>query len=530
MAYTINRTDPVVTAFAVSDGTVDTTVCSLTLIGKNYPGYGEFQNENFVRLLENSANTAQPTAPMIGQLWYDKPNNLLKVYNGTLFRVVSGATAGLTEPPGMVAGDMWFDTTNTQLKVYNGTSSIVIGPSYTSATGTSGAIVDTIRDSSAGADHVVVKLMSASTTIAIISKDTIFTPNVAISGFSSIGPGITLNSAIAGANFSGSATTATTVTAAAQPNITSVGTLSSVTVSGNITSTSDNGLTVGASGDIKLFVTGDNGFLKNVTADGNLLIQVNDGGVNTTCMTVVGSTGNVNVDTRLVVTGNVTSGNIITAGVVTASGNITGGNVTTAGIANIGTLAVTGAGTVGTTLGVTGNITGGNLSVSTGAVTLGSIVNGNGNGVGNIGSSSTYFNTVFANATSARYADLAERFAADKPYVAGTVVELGGINEITEATTELSDRVFGVISSSPSYLMNSTAGTNLTHPPVALVGRVPVKVIGIINKGDRLVCAGNGAARAASANEITPFNVVGRALENKETIGEGIVVVFVTAN
>jgi len=160
----------------------------------------------------------------------------------------------------------------------------------------------------------------------------------------------------------------------------------------------------------------------------------------------------------------------------------------------------------------------------------GDILNGQGNATGNIGSSSSYFNTIHAKATSAEYADVAERFESDSTYSAGTVVELGGVKEITMARDELSDQVFGVISTAAAYLMNAGAGNDETHPPVAMNGRVPVRVIGTVNKGDRLVSAGNGLARAATATELTPFNVIGRALETKSTSEEGTVLAVVTVS
>ena len=112
----------------------------------------------------------------------------------------------------------------------------------------------------------------------------------------------------------------------------------------------------------------------------------------------------------------------------------------------------------------------------------------------------------------------------------GTVVELGGINEITQVTADLSENVFGVISTNAAYLMNSRAGSNETHPPVAVQGRVPVRVIGRIRKGDRLVSAGNGLARAGARSEITTWNVIGRALENKLDDSEGIIEAVVKLN
>jgi len=123
----------------------------------------------------------------------------------------------------------------------------------------------------------------------------------------------------------------------------------------------------------------------------------------------------------------------------------------------------------------------------------------------------------------ATYADLAERFEADDTYDAGTVVELGGDKEITAVVDELSDSVFGVISSTAAYMMNSAAGNDETHPPVAISGRVPVKVKGKVKKGDRLVSAGKGYARAAKPGEATAFNTIGRSLTTKTTTDIGTV-------
>jgi hypothetical protein len=136
--------------------------------------------------------------------------------------------------------------------------------------------------------------------------------------------------------------------------------------------------------------------------------------------------------------------------------------------------------------------------------------------------------TVAGNQVNANYADVAERFAADEMLEPGTVVELGGSEEITKVTGDLSDNVFGVISTRAAYLMNSNAGNDKTHPPVAMTGRVPVKVVGTVNKGDRLVSAGNGLARAAQTGEATAFNVIGRSLESKQNQEQGLVEAIVT--
>jgi hypothetical protein len=124
----------------------------------------------------------------------------------------------------------------------------------------------------------------------------------------------------------------------------------------------------------------------------------------------------------------------------------------------------------------------------------------------------------------ATYADLAERFEADAEYDPGTVVELGGDKEITAVADDLSDKVFGVVSDTAAYLMNNQNGyTDKTHPPVAISGRVKVKVLGQVKKGDRLVSAGNGMARAAHSNEATAFNTIGRSLKDKNTDSAGTV-------
>jgi hypothetical protein len=175
------------------------------------------------------------------------------------------------------------------------------------------------------------------------------------------------------------------------------------------------------------------------------------------------------------------------------SGNVTGGNVNTAGL-----------------ISATGNITGGNL-ITAGLVSLSSITKTGSNGVGNIGSTTSTFNTIFAKATSAQYADLAEVYAADAAYEPGTVMSFGGIRELTVSTEANDTRIAGVISTAPSYIMNSALESEHTAT-VALTGRVPTRVTGTVRKGDMMVSAGDGSARACSAPQIG--TVIGKALED----------------
>ena len=141
-------------------------------------------------------------------------------------------------------------------------------------------------------------------------------------------------------------------------------------------------------------------------------------------------------------------------------------------------------------------------------------------------------NVIHATSTSAQYADVAERFEADAPMAEGAVVEIGGGEEITEVSTELSENVFGVISTKPAYAMNAGAGNSDSHPFVAMTGRSPVRVTGLVEKGQRLVSSSiKGTARAVANGEtITPFHVIGRALESKSDAGIGLVNCAVRTN
>jgi hypothetical protein len=172
----------------------------------------------------------------------------------------------------------------------------------------------------------------------------------------------------------------------------------------------------------------------------------------------------------------------------------------------------------------TGNITSANLSVSTGTITVGNIVNANGNVVGNIGSSNNYFDTVFAKATSALYADLAEKYATDSDYTIGTVVVLGGEKEITVTTSHGDERVAGVISENPAYLMNS----DCDGLAVALRGRVPVKVIGPVSKGDSLVTSPTpGMAASVGRSRDYAQAVFAKAIETDLTPGEKTIIAVI---
>jgi len=182
----------------------------MVLIGKNYAGYGQFLDTNYIHLLENSSNSTAPGAPLEGQLWWDSGNGIMKAYNGSTWKTIGSATASATAPVSNVTGDLWYDTTNQQLNVYNGSSFILVGPSYSNVTGTTGAIVSTITDNSAQS-HVVVEMYTKGNIVGIFSQDNTFTPGSSVPGnwgTQQVLPGLTLNSAIGGVvqNFNGNAT------------------------------------------------------------------------------------------------------------------------------------------------------------------------------------------------------------------------------------------------------------------------------------------------------------------------------------
>jgi hypothetical protein len=189
MAYLINKSDGTILT-TVSDGQVDDFSTDLTLIGKNYSGFGEALNENFVKLLENFSGVSRPTNPVRGQIWFDVTELKLKVYNGTSFQPVSSATISNTQPNTLTPGDLWFNDVDKQLYFFDGVTPILLGPDFSTSQGLSGFRVRTILDT-LNQSRVVTLLYTNGTLLGVFSKDS-FTPKLPIDGYEGeILPGFT---------------------------------------------------------------------------------------------------------------------------------------------------------------------------------------------------------------------------------------------------------------------------------------------------------------------------------------------------
>jgi len=410
MAYTIVKSDGTVLT-TIADGTINTTSTSVGLPGRNFAGYGQTLDTNFVHQLENFADTTPPANPLTGQLWYNTNANTLYVC----------PTDGLS----------------------NANAWVSLAVSSANSTSTFGAVQVT-GNVSAGNVTAVTNVSGANGLFTNISVTS--TANIS-SGTANIGTGNigTLNTQVISA---GSQSTAVTLTGVLTQN--GAGTANSI--SGTSMWVTGGNLVVGGIGS-PLGIRTDGYYYANGTA-----------------ISFAGSYANSNVSAFLPVYNGAILATTVTLSTLTTGSNVTAGTLT------------------------------GNFTLSSGS------------------------------RLQATYADLAERFEADAYYDAGTVVELGGDKEITAVQYELSEEVFGVVSDTAAYLMNSGAGTDQTHPPIAVGGRVQVKVEGKVKKGQRLVSAGNGIARAAKSGEATAFNIIGRALEDKTTNDVGTVEAFVKIN
>ena len=599
MAYEVNKFNNVFLT-SVADGTIDTTT-DLRLVGKNYAGYGEVQNENFVHLLENFANTTAPPKAITGQIWFDTSIKKLKFYDGAKFKTAGGAEASASAPSGLSVGDFWWDTAAKQLYTYTGNDFTLIGPIASPDLGTSiispAVVYGTLT--TAEGPHTILKVIADSKTIAVISKTAFTLDNSKnpIDDFTVIKKGITLVKSQTGVS---------------TDDFTFWGTASNATKLGGFTA--DQYIKTGESAFISEVNFGDPGFQ---VGDGNdLRIRIENG----TDVIVENRLGN-DITFRITVQDTLDERDIaiikrtgIEPGISNAyalgsitkrwsnvystafngaltgavTGNTTGthkGNV----LANDETVLIdattkqigdAGANIVGT---LTGSVKGsastavnaGKLNnldpsavISGSAVSTIAVRNANGDILANQfvgiadnvdrtfidrtnaridaawadGTTSTQYRTarltataysiaardvsgnITANifngtATAARYADLAEKYLADKEYETGTVVIIGGEKEVT--ASDVNTRAIGVVSTDPAFMMNKDLEGGIY---IALKGRVPCKAYGAVAKGDRLIAGPGGTAMAAHGNYANVFAV---ALESTGTRTGNIIEVLV---
>jgi hypothetical protein len=557
---------------AVDDGTIDTTT-DLRFVGKNYAGYGEVQNENFLHLLENFSNTTPPPKAIPGQIWFDSANKKLKFYDGARFKIANGAEASSSAPSGLAEGEFWWDRSAEQLYAWTGSEYVLVGPENPPEIGASGVVSQVVKDT-IGVNHSISKVTAGGETVLIISKDefTLDSSINPITGFTLIKKGTTLvnTSSISGVTTSDHIYWGTASNALKLGNFSAsdfIRSGSAVFSSG--AAFGDVGFTLGDQNDIRFhIVNGDEPVIENQLGN-TVSIRIRASGPSTDVAVFQSSgirpgiTNYFNLGTTTQRWANVWATTLIG----NLTGNVTGnvvGNTTGNLLASDSTVMVNAATkTVNASFVgfLTGNVQGDLIGTANNALSLNGLVGNSGavattialrDGSGNLTANrfigiannadqllvgSTYRsaaiaatgNTIAARdvngnisavvfngtATAARYADLAEKYLTDKDYEAGTVVCVGGEKEVTASSW--GKRAIGVVSTDPAFMMNKDleGGTY-----IALKGRVPVKVIGRIHKGDNLIAANDGCASAAVHHSNEVFAV---ALESSDDNGIKII-------
>jgi hypothetical protein len=293
MSYLINKTTGEL-LITILDGTADgpdinpgQNSADIDLFGKNYPLYGELQNENFIKLLQNFANTTAPAKPLQGELWYDistDGNFVLRVFNGASWLPVTPVWVSASAPLTNQVGAQWWDSINYQLNIYNGSTWTLVGPAYRAPDGKSGALVESVLDT-LGGTHTVIKFYSNDNVVAIVSYDDTFTlsPGNAISGFSAIAPGMTLATGVDNNFLHGTATNSQQLGNIAASNY--ARTDVSTTFSSNVSVAN---LTFSANTSTAKIV--------NNATNGNISLYANIAGTLTRALSVNGATGEVTVN------------------------------------------------------------------------------------------------------------------------------------------------------------------------------------------------------------------------------------------
>jgi hypothetical protein len=495
MAYIINRYNGNTLA-TVEDGTINQTT-DLKLVGKNYAGYGEIQNENFVHLLENFSGTSSPPRPLSGQIWFNSATSKLQFYDGSKWRTTGGAEVAIDEPAGLTEGDFWWKSDTDQLYAWNGTDFVLIGPQGIAGAGKTQMVAASLNDTSLD-PHAVLQAVVDDQVLYIISTDE-FTLDLAttpVDGFTIIKKGITLREV----DSTGVSTNADYFWGTAGDSLRLGGFPASEYVrQGSSAFTAnvefaDIGLNVGDDNDLKISV--DDGNLPTIRNQiGNKIRFGVRSGDNTNYI--------FQLDTDKLSPGS--------------------DNRYDMGDLNVKWKTIYAYSFNGTATQASGLWNGSGFYPASVNNTANNIVARNANG-------DIYASIMYGTATAATYADLAERYEADAEYEPGTVVVIGGDKEITQCVVHKDAKLAGVISTNPAHLMNADAGDDKTHPAVALKGRIPCKVVGPVKKGDLLVTSANpGHAIAISKSTDIPSDcmIVGKSLVNDDRTESRLVEIMV---
>lgn len=495
MAYIINRYNGNTLA-TVEDGTVNQTT-DLKLVGKNYAGYGELQNENFVHLLENFSGTSSPPRPLSGQVWFNSATSKLQFYDGSKWRTTGGAEVDTEQPAGLTEGDFWWKSDTDQLYAWNGTDFVLIGPQGIAGAGKTQMVAASLNDTALD-PHAVLQAVIDDQVVYIISPDE-FTLDLAttpVDGFTVIKKGITMREVTT----QGVSSNADYFWGTAGDSLRLGGVAASEYVrQGSSAFTAnvefaDVGLNVGDDNDLKISID-----------DGNLPTIRNQIGSNMRFGVRSGNNTNyiMQLDTATVKPG--------------------ADNAFDQGTDDLRWKAIYAYTFNGTATKAQSLFNGSEYHAASVNNTANNIVARNAQG-------DIFASIMNGTATAARYADLAERYEADAEYEPGTVVVIGGDKEVTQSTAHLDHRIAGVISTNPAHLMNAEAGDDKTHPAVALRGRLPCKVVGPVVKGDILVTSGKlGHAVALSKDSALPnaCMIVGKSLVNDSETGSRLIEIMV---
>lgn len=282
MSYRLNKTDGSLLVDLV-DGRLDTETLNINLIGKNYQGFGESINENFIKMLENFSNSAAPSKPIKGQLWYDTGSGRLKVFDGVTFRSTDSTIFSSSRPDGLIDGDIWIDGTRDQMFFWNGNETVLVGPNYTKNQLKTGDFVETIKDT-AGLNKTVIKKYIGGNLIGITARQA-FTPFPAIEGFDTLVVGFNVSGLYDPYVFTGVASTARQLEDELG-NVFDVNSFVSTGPSGDVMNgrlvidTDIDALQIGDDRDITIKVSGDTGIIKSSKSNNDLAIELVENNTN----------------------------------------------------------------------------------------------------------------------------------------------------------------------------------------------------------------------------------------------------------